>query len=99
MFARTELFLVPLSALGGELRVLVRRDSATDKQVLPHAVLKQNHVQRENQESILRDILSASPQNELDSWLGSPRCKDRIVDCFDRDLLFENSQITRGMRS
>lgn len=100
MFARTELFLVPLSAHGGELRVLVRRDQATDKQVLPFTVLKPQSFQRGHQEACLRDVLSGCHQGEVDAWLSSPRCRDRIVDCFDRDLLFENAQsvaIVRGI--
>jgi hypothetical protein len=99
MFARTELFLVPLSTHGGELRVLVRRDQTTDKQVLPHTVLKPQTYQRGNQESILHDILSSCSQTEVDAWLSSPRCRDRIVDCFDRDLLFEGAQSVAIVRA
>ena len=99
MFARTELFLVPLSAHGGELRVLVRRDPATDKQVLPYAALKPQTFQRGTQEVILRDMLAGCNPSEVDSWLSSPRCRDRIVDSFDRDLLFEGAQSVATVRA
>lgn len=99
MFARTELFLVPLSAHGGELRVLVRRDPVTDKQVLPYTALKPQTYQRGNQEALLRDVLSSCNQTEVDAWLSSPRCRDRIVDCFDRDLLFEGAQSVAIVRA
>jgi hypothetical protein len=90
MFARSELFLLPLSTLGGELRVLVRREA--DKQVLPHVLLKPNLMQKGSQDALLRDVLAAYPSPDIDTWITSSRCKDRIVDCFDRDLLFEGAQ-------
>lgn len=89
MTARTELFLVPLSSHGGELRVLVRKDPVTEKQVLPHFSLKNDLFQRGAQELILRDLFTTSPAAELETWLDSPRYRDRIVDVFDRNMLFE----------
>ncbi|MEN9808795.1 MAG: hypothetical protein RLZZ488_362 [Pseudomonadota bacterium] len=92
MSAKTELVLVPISAHTGELRVLVRRDTATEKQVLPHLFLKSDVLQKSALEYILRDLLSSSEPEELSSWIGSTKCKDRVVDVYDRDLLFESAQ-------
>lgn len=99
MTARTELFLVPLASHGGELRVLVRKDAATDRQVLPHAVLRADFFQRNAQESLLRDLLTSAPSDELEAWIASSRYRDRVVDVFDRDLLFDKSQSVSIVRA
>jgi hypothetical protein len=91
MFARSELFLVPLSTHGGELRVLVRRDPTTEKQILPHLILKPQMVQRACQEALLKDVLGSYAPGDVETWLQSSRCRDRIVDCFDREMLFEGA--------
>ncbi|MFZ9519253.1 MAG: NrtR DNA-binding winged helix domain-containing protein [Silvanigrellaceae bacterium] len=92
MSAKTELVLVPVSTHTGELRVLVRRDSTTEKQVLPHQLLKTDVLQKSALEYILRDLFAPVDADELSSWISSPKCKDRVVDVYDRDLLFEGSQ-------
>jgi len=92
MSAKTELVLVPISTHTGELRVLVRRDSTTEKQVLPHLLLKSDLLQKSALECVLRELLAQSDAEELASWIGSAKCKDRIVDVYDRDLLFEGAQ-------
>ena len=92
MSAKTELVLVPVSTFSGELRVLVRRDAATEKQVLPHLLLKSDLLQKSALEFILRDVFSPADAEELSSWIGSAKCKDRVVDVYDRDLLFEGAQ-------
>lgn len=99
MTSRTELFLVPLSAHGGELRVLVRKDAFNDKQVLPHVTLKSDLLQRAAQEFLIREFFAQAPQAELEAWLASPRYKDRIVDTFDRNLLFEGNQSVAIVRA
>lgn len=92
MSAKTELVLVPISTHTGELRVLVRRDAATEKQVLPHLFLKSDVLQKSAIEHILRDLLTPAEPEELTSWISSTKCKDRVVDVYDRDLLFEGAQ-------
>lgn len=92
MFARTELFLVPLAVLGGELKVLVRREQGSERQTLPNLALKTQTFQRGSQKQLLSDILLGYSGADVSAWLGSPACCDRIVDCYDRDLLFEESQ-------
>lgn len=99
MSARTELFLIPMAVHGGELRILVRKDADQEKHVLPHLLLKADHLQRETQVQIVREILAAVPQATLNAWLGSPRYRDRIVDVFDRDLLFERAQSVAIVRA
>lgn len=99
MTSRTELFLIPVSAHGGELRVLVRKDLEHDRHVLPHHLLKADQLQAETLRQLLREILAGTQQEVLDSWLTSSRCRDRIVDAFDRDLLFENSQSVAIVRA
>jgi hypothetical protein len=97
--SRTELFLVPFSAHGGELRVLVRRDPVHDKHVLPHAVLRGDQLQRESQMQIVRELLPSVAPAVVDSWIQSPRYRDRIVDAYDRDLLFEGVQSVAIVRA
>ncbi|MEN9824320.1 MAG: hypothetical protein RI953_65 [Pseudomonadota bacterium] len=92
MSAKTELVLVPVSTHTGELRVLVRRDSTTEKQVLPHQLLKTDLLQKSALESILREVFVQADADELSAWISSPKCKDRVVDVYDRDLLFEGVQ-------
>jgi hypothetical protein len=92
MSAKTELVLVPISTHTGELRVLVRRDSHSEKHVLPHVFLKSDLLQKSALEFILRDLLSQTDGEELSAWISSAKCKDRVVDVYDRDLLFEGAQ-------
>jgi hypothetical protein len=99
MSVRTELFLVPLSAHGDNLRVLVRKDANNQGQTLPHALLKADFFQRQAQEQLLSDILQAVPAGELQTWMESPRHCDRIVDVFDRSMLFERSQSVAIVRA
>lgn len=99
MSVRTELFLVPLSVHGGSLRVLVRRDTNQQGQVLPHAVLRNDLFQHDAQEGILRDLLASAPMNEVEAWLSSRRYRDRIVEVFDRNLLFEGAQSVALVRA
>jgi hypothetical protein len=99
MSVRTELFLVPLSAHGDSLRILVRKDAVNPGQVLPHALLKTDAFQRQSQEQILRDIFSSVSSSELQAWMESPRYSDRIVDVFDRNLLFERAQSVAIVRA
>lgn len=99
MTARSELFLVPLSTYGGELRVLVKKDPTSDKQILPNAVLRADLLQRGLQEALLRDLLSGVAESELDAWIASPRYRDRIVDVFDRNMLFEGSHSVAIVRA
>jgi hypothetical protein len=90
MSMRTELFLVPLSTFGGELRVLVKKDPSIGVQVLPNIQLKGEHFQRSAQEHLLRELLTGAPREEVESWMTSPRYRDRIVEVYDRNLLFED---------
>lgn len=99
MSVRTELFLVPLSVHGGSLRILVRRDTNQQGQVLPHVVLRNDLFQHDAQEGLLRDLLASAPANDLEAWLASKRYKDRIVEVFDRSLLFENAQSIAVVRA
>ncbi|NBO38916.1 hypothetical protein EBU99_10080 [bacterium] len=92
MSAKTELVLVPVSTHTGELRVLVRRDSTSEKQVLPSVVLKSDLLQKSAMEFVLRELLAQSDAQELLGWIASSKCKDRVVDVYDRDLLFEGVQ-------
>jgi hypothetical protein len=99
MSARTELFLIPVSAHGGELRVLVRKDADQDKYVLPHMLLRSDHLQRDTQSQIIRELLGPVAQSVVDTWMASARYRDRIVDVFDRDLLFEGAQSVAIVRA
>lgn len=99
MTSRTELFLIPFSAHGGELRVLVRKDAEQEKHVLPHMLLKSDQLQRDTQAQIVRELLSSVAPTVVEQWLHSPRYRDRIVDAFDRDLLFEGSQSVAIVRA
>jgi hypothetical protein len=99
MSVRTELFLVPISTHGGTLRVLVRKDANNPGQILPHAQLKSDFFQKEAQEQVLRDLLVAVPSATLDAWMNSPRYTDRVVDVFDRNLLFERVQSVAVVRA
>ena len=92
MSAKTELVLVPVSTHTGELRVLVRRDTSSEKQVLPHHFLKADVLQKSALEFVLRDLFAQADGEELSGWLSSAKCKDRVVDVYDRDLLFESAQ-------
>ncbi|MEY4064432.1 MAG: hypothetical protein RIR26_640 [Pseudomonadota bacterium] len=99
MSAKTELVLVPVSTHTGELRVLVKRDPATEKQILPGTLLKPDFLQKTATESTLREILSQCDAEELNAWLASSKCKDRVVDVYDRDLLFEGVQSVAIVRA
>lgn len=99
MSARTELFLIPISTHGGELRILVRKDTDLDRYVLPHSILRPEQLQRETQAQLLREILSSSNRSGVTDWMDSPRYRDRIVDAFDRDLLFESAQSVAIVRA
>ncbi|MBM3381211.1 MAG: hypothetical protein FJY29_02100 [Betaproteobacteria bacterium] len=92
MSAKTELILVPVSTHTGELRILVKRDSSTEKQTLPGTLLRADFLQKSGLEYALREILSQCDAEELSSWIASSKCKDRVVDVYDRDLLFEGAQ-------
>ena len=99
MSVKTEVFLVPLSVHGGSLRVLVRRDPDAQRQVLPHIGLRNDLFQRDAQEQLLRDILANAPVSDVDSWLASRRYQDRIVEVFDRNMLFEGAQSVAVVRA
>ncbi|BBH54121.1 hypothetical protein [Fluviispira sanaruensis] len=89
---KTELFLIPIAAVSDSLRVLVTKDPTSDRQTFPSIMLKQDLHLHGGTRQILRDLLSGVPFADLENWLNSARCKDRIVDVYDRDLLFEQSQ-------
>ena len=99
MTSRTELFLIPFSAHGGELRVLVRRDAEQDKHVLPHLILRSDQLQRDTQSQIVRELLGSAVSSVVEQWMKSPRYRDRVVDAFDRDLLFEGAQSVAIVRA
>lgn len=99
MSARTELFLIPVSTHGGELRVLVRKDAEMERHVLPHTLLKIDQLQHESLRSLIREILGVSTMDQVDAWLATSRFRDRIVDVFDRDLLFEGAQSVAIVRA
>jgi len=92
MSAKTELILVPVSTHTGELRVLVKRDPSTEKQLLPNLLLKTDLLQKSALEYVLRELLAQCDVEELSGWISSSKCKDRVVDVYDRDLLFEGAQ-------
>lgn len=92
MSAKTELFIVPVSTHTGDLRVLVKRDPVSEKHVLPSVVLKTDFLQKSALEFGLREIFSGADSEVLSTWLSSSRLKDRVVDVYDRDLLFEEAQ-------
>ena len=86
---KTELVLIPIAAMKDGLQLLVNQEPGSDKLTFPNVSLKQEFFLRGGLDQILHQLLVTVPQPELDNWLHSSRCKDRIVDVYDRDLLFE----------
>ena len=89
---KTELFLIPTAAVNGSLRVLVTKDQNSERQTFPSIVLRQDMHLHGGTRRILSDLLAGAHLAELETWFNSARCKDRIVDVYDRDLLFEQVQ-------
>ncbi len=99
MSARTELFLIPVSSYGNELKVLFRKDAEHERHIFPHAILKTDQLQNETQRLLVKDMLSSCNADQVEEWLASSRYRDRIVDVFDRDLLFEGAQSVAIVRA
>lgn len=89
---KTELFLIPIAAVSDSLRVLVTKDPVSEKQTFPSITLKQDLHLHGGTRRILSDLLANAHLADLETWFHSARCKDRIVDVYDRDLLFEHVQ-------
>ena len=96
---KAELFLIPLAAIGDNLKVLVTKDNSSERHIFPSIHLRQDIHLHAGTREILKDLLGNVPPVELEAWLSSPRCKDRIVDAYDRDLLFEQVQSVAIVRS
>jgi hypothetical protein len=90
MNIRTELFLLPVSTVGGEVRVLLKKEPQSEKLVIPSALLKPQLSQNSAAESILYEVLEKAPRAHVEEWLSSSQCYKRIVDSYDRELLMDS---------
>jgi hypothetical protein len=91
MNIRTELFLLPICSVGGEVRVLLKKEAASEKLVIPSYILKPNMYQNAAAEALLSDLLTGVPAQQLEYWLQSSQCHKRIVDSYDRELLLDTN--------
>lgn len=89
---KTELFLIPIAAVNNSLRVLIINDPSNNRQTFPSVLLRQDFHLHAGTRYILSDLFSSLHLADLETWFNSARCKDRIVDVYDRDLLFEQVQ-------
>ncbi len=98
---KTELFLIPLASINDNLHVLVTQDKGAlgEKQSFPSILLKQDLYLHGGVRQLLRKVLLGVPPAELENWIESARCKDRIVDVYDRNLLFEKAQTIAIVRA
>jgi hypothetical protein len=99
MNVRTELFLLPMSCVGGEVRVLLRKDTTSEKLVIPSVLLKPQLFQNAAAEVLLSEILSASEPEKVETWLQSSQCNKRIVDSYDRELLMDSGSGVAVLRA
>ena len=89
-----ELFLIPVAMREEKICFLTQKHKThAENDTFPTALLKQDMSLRDGIHGILKNILPKSNGELVAAWLNSPRCKDRIVDVYDRNFLFENETI------
>lgn len=100
-----ELFLIPLATIQNRLCVLAQRDPQfPDQRAFPYLPVASG----ENLQSTLRTLVwslfdftnsETTPWNAVEGWFDSERRKDRMIDAYDRSLLFEEKQSVAIVRA
>ncbi|MBX9702604.1 MAG: hypothetical protein K2X39_00485 [Silvanigrellaceae bacterium] len=92
MAVSAELFLIHLAFINNSLRILVRTDESKETKVFPSIGLRNELFIFGAMNQLLHDTFQDLSLKDLEEWLNSSRYKNRIVETFDRDLLFEQNQ-------